>query len=271
VRVKSDSSLGRFLRSQGTGWFAPEYNQYNYRAQLTIAWVMIGLGLLAILIALISGNYPVSAGAIGPMLAGVINLVVAFSMRKRAELLPGAPDSLNEDGRALLRNLILATDLGRRPPLNVIHPNRHSIGRQSANFTERIRILQPTEAVIDRLEPVLFQYNRLLGAITTLSDMGGDRAALAKRLRPAAEDAVAEALNTAAGLAEYPESAERSLAAFSRLDQGLKEMADRSEALTTETAPLPGGSSRPFDRALEELRLAERSQKELEEVLEQNA
>ncbi len=232
---------------------------------------MIVIAISILVVAVVTGVYEISYGALGPFIAGFVNLLVAVTIGGRAAAQPTCPDSLNEDGRALLRNLILSTDIGRRPPLSLTHPNHMKGGRRSLTFPERVRILQPNEAVVERLETIFFQYNRLLGAVDALSEMGDDRAALAKRLRPAAEEAVADALNTSAGLAEFPESSQRALAALGRIESGLSEMADRSEALTTETSPLPGGSSRPFDRALEELRLAEKSHKELEEVLEQKA
>jgi len=277
-----ESSLDRFLSQRGPTLLSGAWRRNN-RANLYVGGSLLAFGAVFLGVAL--ANYPAAApGAIGPLLAGAINLGVHFAMRRGARNRP-VPAALTSDAKILLSRLVrlhagwgsgyhywgptsvghhgLASkraameewraqmgQIGAGPWLNAL-----GLGAKSAQEV----LSEPVFAV---LESAAFQYNRVVGLLASGDDRLGK---IVMTVQTAIDEAIADVFHQAAMLEQFPESSGSARKVCEDRTASLREIADRVEALQRREPTLTERLSytSAVDEALEELRLQTMAESEL--------
>src|ERR1051326_5460601 len=78
-----ESSLDRYLESQAGLMLSHASLRRGRAIMAVVGTCMLLLALLIVMAALISGHHGAAAGAIGPSIAGIVNLAISRAMRSR--------------------------------------------------------------------------------------------------------------------------------------------------------------------------------------------
>lgn len=278
-----ESSLDRYLESRA-GYLL---GHANARRGLVIMGMVgaICLLLAAVIVAvsLITTNPDAIAGAIGPFIAGTVNLTLSRKLRRRmtpavetdAELTPQArsfmADLMKEvfgwsyawgstDPRPIWSGGTSSPHMRKRDRRAWRRMySRGSWGKRERSAKE---VLHP--AAFEALDQAAYHYNRMAGLLAT-----GNPAftKFAPTVKAAADQAMADMFDTAAVLDNFPESSAPQSKAGEQIDE-LKELADRLETMEASGVNAVEAGSR-IQTVLEELRLDQLARSELTQPAEE--
>jgi hypothetical protein len=274
--VPDESSLDRFLRTRG-GVFAGVYgNLVANRIQLAVGAALsaIGFSMLAVGFA-VPALHGLFFGAIGPLGAGVINVVVSLTVRRRLDRTPLPKAELSPEARTLLTSLLKSftvrqysgawmmggmSGMGTMGSWNGRHQGMMGLDPWTGHATKPL-----PERAMNQLESAAAAYNR----ISALAEVGGSgNTSLSKmvpRIVQAADDAMAEVLHFVAVSAKYPEAEGPTQQRINLVIARMEELASRSDTVfgqePTVVSHRPATSS--MDEVLEELRFEGLARQEL--------
>ncbi len=242
--------------------------------QVAFGAVFTGVSLLAMPLSFIYG-WQVFAAMLGPLIAGVANLIVGLSLQKKM-------NSNANERRAILSpeaRLLLATTLKQMGGWRMAW-SQQSVGWQQFGQTPDYSTLpsswgssaQPTfrsckeilnERAFCLLDEAARECNRIQACVT-----GTKNQAVQKRtvdLAGAADEGMAQVLQQASLLDRFPESGSAVEASARQQIESLREIAERLEALHVREPLLTErmGSSSAVDRVLDDLRLESLARQEL--------
>lgn len=273
------SSLERFTVSRGRQLVGPSANLKGLNVQFGIGIGLIVIATCLWIAAVLSGVNGLAIGAIGPMIAGTVNAVVAWALKKRFAQSPIPVTNLTPESRAMLTSLTWTYIWSKNPwvwgvcmpqieseQTNQVHfvggaYARHPAWRQTLN---QRGLSSLPEEVLDQMEAAAYHFNRTAGALEA-----GSTAGSLTRLRPkilqAADEAMLDVLHQAQLVSQFPEGIKAIRGRLTGSVETLKELGDRVEALTlrepTFTEMIAGRTM--ADEVLEELRLEQSAFNEL--------
>lgn len=212
------------------------------KIQAILGGVFLGVGALFAVLPFTGLPPGIAFGAIGPTIAGIVNLGVGLGFRGAWRRQPAV--TLSDDARALLQALVVRAQAWQGgwaiPPQRIVMRPGHS---------ERTPSIPPPGA-LEALEAAAGAHNRVVDALASATD---ERA---MRLLAAADAGMGEALHLAATAREdRPKELDEAVARLS-------ELADRVEAAVR----LPDGPSplrSALESTLEELRAEDQARREL--------
>ncbi len=245
-----ESPLDRFLRTRGASILGQNVWGRSWKIQAGVGAVCLaaaaGMGIGAAAF----GPPELAFGALGPGIAGIVNLCIGLGFRAAGRK-QGATLALSPEARALLHALVVRSMVwqpGRRVRVGAFHPEQTWVG-----YTAPAE--PPTEAMA-LLDRGAEAHNRLTLA---LADARNERS---NRLRSAADAGMVELLERTVLLAARSSDLAPGLAEMEDTVQRLTELAERVEATTS----LPEGTSNlrsTLDATLEELRAEDVARQEL--------
>jgi len=230
---------------------------------------MLGVALIIAGSAIAAGEPGMIAGAIGPAVAGLVNLVVGRAMMQRHQPIPASSAQLSPEAKRylqpLFREVVGWTGL------------RHQ--RRRAPYRDR-PIGQPTRtqaaaqivdaSVFDHLDRAAHEANRVYGILEQIPLSDSDRVGLVARVRDATDQAMATVLHAAAQMDRYPEASALPVSTLQEQTRRLGQLADRLPGIGQSSSPAmegltaleahPGGR---LTQVLEELDLRNLADREL--------
>lgn len=224
---------------------------------------MLAVGVGILLSPLFGGGREIVPAAIGPLMAGGINLTVALGIRRR--LAPEIPVQveMTRDAKSLLLALYQKTT-GWPSAFGMHHGLRmRRMQRRMAMAGYTTAIPLPNDEVMDLLGSVAAAYNRISAAI------GANRenpaiAKMAARVTLAADEVMAEVFHLAATLSRYPEGVAASRGKIEGHRNLLDEIAARLETLATTAESAPERKTNTsVEDVLAELRMEQLARSEL--------
>ncbi len=256
VQIQPDAdekgtSLARFLRTRGPDWLGGTASRPSYRIQIAVGSGLLAVPLVMGIAVLLGANPEILIyGAGGPTIAGVINLAVGLTLRNKALRSEVTPVSLSKEAKSMLSRLVHAqTSWSFRPRSSETSPLIASLGIEAFEVLERSA----------------FQYNRVVGALTSLAQTSAI-VRISPKVLIAANEAMSEILHNAAMVAEYPEGAKTSrmriefqVNAMRELGDHVEQIASRPESLIERMA-----SRTQMSDVLDELRFDELARTELQ-------
>ena len=283
-----ESSLDRYLESQAGLMLSHASLRRGLMIMGAIGSMMLIVALLIVFAAVGSGQPAVMAGAIGPGIAGFVNLVLSRVLRARTK--PGLEVNANltPEARSFMANLMKEVygwprawgaiepkriweskdlnEFDRRQNKFERHRERHAWSRmiQSGSWGKRQR--QSKECLqasaFDALDKAAFQYNRIAGA---LASGHPEMSRLAPTVKAAADQSMADMFHVGYLLDAYPESQSSAQAKADQEIAALTELANRLESIQQVPASQELALSKPspIKSVLEELRLDQLARAEL--------
>ena len=245
---ESHESLERFIRGRSIFMFANGSGKWSFRVNIAAGYVLLSAAFTALFVMLLV-RAPSDAlwAAMGPGIAGLVNLYVGHSTKRR--FLSNVPVSwaLSVQGRALVWTLIRSYRVG---PI-----------REMSRLSHMIR--KPQQETLELLDRSAFVYNRIVGLLQPGTSVELP-AHVIVAAQTAADEAMCAILNSAGSLDEYPESGEAHRVAIARQTELLSELAERISSLAAAhgEAPIQQTSS-SMQRVLDELRLEQLARSEL--------
>jgi hypothetical protein len=264
------------------------YSAYRVSSliQIVVGGVCAVAGLGMFTAPLFGADPAMMAGAIGPLIAGAVNIGVGLSFRRKM-IDHTCTVQLTPEAKALLmgrhRRLYgwMSPGLPWTPGLGLSH--RHGLiggpiatrrARRMAMWTGVTPDMVPDDIEEDelvQLDRVAAEYNRTIGALESSKAGSATLAKMAPRILKAADEAMADALHQAAMLVKYPEGGSAAKARLKAQENSLREIAERVESLATDnqgfTDKVAYKSS--IDDVLDELRLESLARAELKQTEEQ--
>jgi len=262
-------------------------SKVGVRVQTGIGWAMTGVGVAIFATPLLGAPKEMMFAAIGPLIAGIVNVGVAGAVRRR--YVDAAPTvELSSDARALLRHIYrerigwptamaygaVATAglraharrfarFGGMPPMGEQYSPWSATGYSGIGLHHFGRTLPKlTPEVWDALDRAAHAYNRVAAVQAISRDQGGI-GRITGRIDSAADEAMGEILHNSATLCRYPEGADAGRSRIENRILALEELARRLESLTSPTAADMRGTRRAVDEVLDDLRLEQLARSEL--------
>jgi len=240
--------------------------QISYKVQGLVGIGITALGFTFLASPLLGAPPEVMMGAIGPMVAGTINLSLAYFTRKRLATQSPSEVVYSPDARALLLTLYRQVSgvnygFGMMSPMNRRHMNIR-MRRRMAMAGMDGTIPEPANEVLAYLERAAVSYQRIAAVIA----LGKNQPAVAKlgpRAALAAEESMADIFHHAATLCRYPEGLDSGRQTLTAQISSLDEIAAGLEALTsTSSEPIKLNRSN-LDDLLTDIRLEQLARTEL--------
>ena len=277
-----ESSLDRYLESQAGLMLSHASLRRGRAIMAVVGTCMLLVAIFIVMAALISGHHGVAGAAIGPGIAGMVNLGISRAMRSRTNPAMDVNANLTAEARAFMANLMKdvygwpyawgAIEPGLGWESEGQHLNkferqheRHAWRRMIASGSWGKRqqsarqCLQPT--AFEMPDKAAFQYNRVAAA---LASGGAEIARFAPTVKAAADQAMADMFHVGYLLDAYPESQVASQAKAAHEIAQLTELADRLEEMQKQPQAAPAiSASSPIRSVLEELRLDQLARSEL--------
>jgi len=259
-------SLDRFLQTRGAQIVGRSMGQISYKVQGLVGIGITALGFTFLASPLLGAPPEVMMGAIGPMVAGTINLSLAYFTRKRLATQSPSEVVYSPDARALLLTLYRQVSgvnygFGMMSPMNRRHMNIR-MRRRMAMAGMDGTIPEPANEVLAYLERAAVSYQRIAAVIA----LGKNQPAVAKlgpRAALAAEESMADIFHHAATLCRYPEGLDSGRQTLTAQISSLDEIAAGLEALTsTSSEPIKLNRSN-LDDLLTDIRLEQLARTEL--------
>jgi hypothetical protein len=271
--IQLDSSLARFLDTHGGLMLGGGSQRNGFMIQMAIggALIVVGVGLA---IAGTVFHNGAQYGAAGPLIAGLVNFGIGQHYYRRYKAAPIGSAHLTDQGRQLLRQLIMMLQSRRvnpwgwqqytGPGYQVPQPARNQWSVPGMTGSRQIPNVNPEAIAL--LEETARHYNRLASLGEAHRNSPSELAKLAPRLMMAAEEGMAEALHHAAMLFLFPEGGVASKQRIKTINRMLGETADRAEAMSVREPSISErlGYRSAMDDVLEDLRLTQSAHDELQ-------
>ena len=284
-----ESSLDRYLESQAGLMLAHANIRRGLVLMSVIGTIMMTMALVVVIIALASGKPPMMGGAIGPGIAGFVNLVLSRVLRGRSKPAMEVNANLTPEARGFMANLMKdvygwpqawgaiepnpiwgAQDgyMGRHERISERHVWRRMIASRSWGKRQQSaqQCLDPIAFQV--LDKAAFQYNRIAGILGTGHP---DVTRLAPTIKAAADQAMADVFHVGYLLDAFPESQSSARTMADQDIASLKELGDRLESMQQSPASQVASPAlpRPINTVLEELRLDQLARSELNKPAEE--
>jgi hypothetical protein len=284
-----ESSLDRYLESQAGLILSHASLRRGYVIMGVVGVVMLIVAAGVILGSIVSGQPEVAAGAIGPGVAGLVNLGLSHVFRRRAKPSMEVNANLTPEARGFLANLMKEV-YGWPRAWGAVEPKlrweaqgppyqnkfdrqreRHAWRRMLASGSWGQRQHSAKESLtpeaFDVLNRASFQYNRVSGI---LGAGNADVARFSASIKGAADQAMADLFHVGFLLDKYPEGSEAAKVKGEQEITALTQLADKLEEMQ-KSSPAPVSqalSPSPVASVLEELRLDQLARSELNKVEE---
>lgn len=260
------------------------YARAGSTAQIIVGSICLTVAAGLVIGGAVSGIGGLLLGAIGPSIAGIINLAIGLTTRRRQsnQILPEA--KLTPEARGFLTNLMRSTNtpwangyqnqpwnwhwqggpMGAvQAPMNPAQSFFHQLGKQWGFVPKTPKDVLP-KTVHDLLDTACFHYNRIWG----LLEAGKSDSSFAKIMstaRNGADEALFSILHHCATLQRYPETVSAAARDCEEKIRALKELADGLESIQSRPASISDrlGYTSAMDSALEEIRLERLAREEL--------
>lgn len=266
-----ETSLDRFLRNRGAQYLGQNMGRVGATIQLAIGGFFSAVGLGLLVAPLLGAPPQVAIGSIGCLGAGIPNGLVGLFLRRRLRQQQLQHVQLTPQARKLLLRLLRMRSDWRHQWQFAGSPGRgdgrHGDGMYGLSGASAFGLggVQPLSAEVeDALERAAFEFNRVLGCLSTAT---GDPAfeKLGSRALAAADETMTEFLHHANQLADFPESESAPRAQAERAIGELAELADRAEQLAQVSARGTGVKAvrSAMEEVLDELRLEHLARAEL--------
>lgn len=272
------------MQTRGSQWLGASDYRYSGTVQMIVGSVLLGLSVIGAGIGLASGDPQSAFGAIGPFLAGSINLGIGMMQKRRFAPHAVSDVTLTPEAKGLLMSLRREMYGWQGPWMTpgfyvgpmMMHQRRMARrSRHYAMFNGITPDMIPDDLAPNELEPLeraAAEYNRVAGGVA----MGNSGSALLAKMGPrvvkAADEVMADVLHQTAMLAKYPEGINAARARLEAQIHALKELADRVEAMAAEQPNLTDKVAyrSSIDDVLDELRLEQLARNELKPEEKEN-
>ena len=278
-----ESSLDRYLESQA-GLMLSHANLRRGRVIMAVVGTcMLFVALFVVMMALVTGQHPIAAGAIGPGIAGIVNLGISGAIRSRIKPEMEVNANLTPEARGFMANLMKDV-YGWPQAWGAIEPKmrwestgpymnkfdrqreRHAWRRMLASGSWGKRQQSAKQCLqagaFEMLDKAAFQYNRIAGV---LASGHPEVTRFAPTVKAAADQAMADVFHAGYLLDAFPESQATAREKAAHEIAQLTELADRMEELLKQPLDLPASAVKtsPISSVLEELRLDQLARSEL--------
>jgi hypothetical protein len=278
------SSIDRFLRNRAPAFIGLGGTRASIALNGALGGLFTFIGAGFIIGSIIAGEPGAAFGAIGPFIAGGVNLAVAGFTRMRASELDMTSVKLTDDAKRFLQRLMRHA-FGWRYQWIGWESHRYQSGIGLRGRRLRRSFSSPWDSTLvqrpssELLQPEVFaafeeaanHYNRIYGLLVTSESSGvATLKKMGRTVMQAADETMAEIIHHAALMDKYPESDAVSGAAVARLTESLKEAADRVESLRSrESTAAALSPATAMDAVLDELRLQDMAGAELQAAVEE--
>lgn len=277
---ESESSLDRYLENRA----GLILGQGHWRRGLIIMGVMgVIMLLMAVFIlvtSIVTANPGMLAGAVGPSIAGFVNLMVAIALKTRMKPAMETTADLTPEARKFMAELMQKVygwpyAWGASDPNHWNHaPGTNPVQRKRERRALRRMYLRGSWGVRQHaakeflspevfavLDKAAFQHNRIAGALASGNPA---LARFAPTVKAAADQAMADMFQVAQLLDSFPESRSSASAKAEQDIEALTELADRLETMQSQgEVSLTPSSPSPVQAVLEELRMDQLARSEL--------
>lgn len=273
------TSVQRFLQHRAQPLLIGAYSRAGFTWQIIGGSICLAIAFGLALGGAISGLPGLWAGAIGPLVAGAINLGIGLRMRKKYSQNP-TEARLTPEARSFLWTLMKQTNTNwnhgslkvrvHTPAMQAPSPIQdgetffHQLGKHWGILPKTPKDLL-TRPIHDILETACYHYNRVFGIL----EAGRDDSTLTKvgqGAKAGADEAIFGILHHAATMHRFPETISASSRDCEEKIRALKELADGLERIQIRPAAISErlGYTSAMDTALEEVRLERLAREELQ-------
>lgn len=274
VSTSEQSSLDRYLLNNGHRLLGLPTTEAGAKFQTSFGAIFTLVSLAVMPLSFIYG-WQLAVSMLGPLIAGVVNFFVGWSLLKRTRRPESARVDLSPEAKQLLANLLkqmggwrIAWSQQPRSvdanPWSMLYEQRGT-GAWAHNPPVPNKSSKDilNERAFALLEDAARECNRIQACIA-----GGTNTAVQKRatdVAAASDEGMGHVLQQASLLDRFPESGQAVETSARQQIVALKEIADRLEALHTREPLLTDrlGSSSAMDRVLDDLRLETLARQEL--------
>lgn len=281
IDVSHQSSIHRFLQNRAGQLVVGNYGRTAYIAH---SWTAVGLITVGAIMLGMGANYGITGlqfGALGPIIAGLVNAGFGFFLRKKVQELPQQP-LLTPEAKALLLDLLKQTRTGwtsgqsysalfsKTPvtpqPVNpLLHGETvaHQLGKHWGIIPKTAKDVLGQD-LFDILEAACQQYNRIDGILET-SRGDTNFARVAQNSRTGADEAIFAIFHRIAMTQRYPETMQSSMQDCREKTKALLELANGLESLQSRPVSISDrlGYTSTLNSVLEDVRLERMAHEEL--------
>jgi len=245
------SSVQRFLQNRASQLLIGSYSRAGSSWQIGIGGLCLATGTGLLIGGLASGQPGLIFGALGPLIAGTINLPIGLIMRRRYQQTASEP-RLTPEARGFLWNLMKQTNTNWGPhhmqghwqghrhiggipqapsPIANGETFFHQLGKHWGFLPKTPKDILP-KPLYELLETSCYHYNRIHGMLeggredTSLSK-------IAQTARSGADEAIFGILHHAATMHRFPETISSASRDCEEKIRALKELADGLEKIQT--------------------------------------
>lgn len=286
-----ESSLDRYLESQAGLMLSHANLRRSVVIMTAVGTAMLIMALLICIAALVTGHDAAMAGAIGPTIAGSVNLIVSRVLKRRINPALEVNANLTPEARGFMANLMKDV-YGWPQAWGAIEPravwnsepgymSRHDRIRErhvwrrmlaSGSWGKRQQTAKQclNPVAFAMLDKAAFQYNRIAGILGTGHP---EVARFEPTIKAAADQAMADVFHVGYLLDSFPESQSSAQAKADQEISALTELGERLE--TMQQQPAIGSeavvrASSPISNLLEELKLDQSARAELSKPVEED-
>ena len=280
-----ETSLDRYLENRAGLLLGHASVRRGLVIMAFVGTMMMLMALAVVIGSLVSGQPQVMAGAIGPGIAGFVNLTLSRFLRGRSKPALDVNANLSPEARMFMAELMQGVfgwprAWGANEPGIWSAQGPHARRRErrvwrrmfasgswgDVKRSSKDLLLPGTFEVLDR---AAYQYNRISGIL------GSDHPELARfapTVRAAADQSMADLFHVAHLLEDYPESAATNRDKAEEEVGALTELAEKLEQMEKTPVTIPAlEKPSPIHSVLEELRLDQLARSELGERPQEDA
>ncbi len=275
-----ESSLDRYLESRAGLILGQGYWRRGLIVMSVVGVIMLLVAVFVIVTSVVTANPGMLGGAIGPSIAGIVNLLVSLKLGGRFKPQMETSADLTPDARTFMAELMQKVYGWPHPwgasDSRLWHEGAHGtpiMRRRERRAWRRMYMRGSwgvrqhaakeflTPEVFEVLDRAAFQHNRIAG---TLASGDPTLARFAPTVKAATDQAMADMFHVAQLLDNFPESRTTASAKAEQDIAALKELADRLESMQGQGQPaITPSSASPVQAVLEELRLDQLARSEL--------
>ncbi len=279
---QQQSSVHRFLQNRAGQFVVGSYGRSAYIAH---SWAAVGLIAVGGIMLGLGANFGITGlqyGALGPLIAGLVNAGFGVFLRRKVQELPQQP-LLTPEAKELLIDMLKQTRTGwtsgqsysalfsRTPapapqPVNPLFTGEtvaHQLGKHWGIIPKTAKDILGQE-LFDVVEAACQQYNRIDGILET-SRGDTNFARVAQNSRTGADEAIFAIFHRVAMIQRYPETMQSSILDCRDKTRALRELADGLESLRSRPISIADrlGYASTLDSVLEDVRLERMAHEEL--------
>lgn len=258
-------SLSRFIQARGPQIIGRTMGQVGFKIQVLVGATMLCVSGAMVTAASLGGPFELGFAALGPGIAGVVNLIVGVTMRMRFAPASVVQVDYSPEARDLVRHLCRQFSAwGPSAAANGFARHaRHAARHEHFGMRDfGSKLPPPTDEALDFLDRAAKAYQRI-AAVLSINKQQPNIVKMGTRVAITAEEAMADIFHQTAVLCRYPESGPSVRRPVVAEIETLEEIALRLEEMSSEL-PQPHGPNRTsVEDLLTDLRLEALSRAEL--------